>query len=156
MNRCFSIFKSFKPLGENFADIRIVVQGKTYKCHKIILSNVSEYFERLLLTDCKETSSGVINLEDDQSEIFDILHEFIYSAGDETVLTNVSIPSLLELLVCADKWFIPCLTDSCTSALRNFDHRKWSQVDLVKSFDKAVTLENSILKDHVKQVTFAS
>lgn len=156
MNRCFSIFKSFKPFAENFSDIRVVVQGKTYKCHKIILSNVSEYFERLLLTDCEETSSGVINLEDVQSEIFDILYEFIYSAGDETVLTHVSIPSLLELLVCADKWFIPCLTDSCTSALINLKLSKSSQDDLVKTFDKALTLKNCILTDHVKKVTFAS
>lgn len=156
MNRCFSIFKSFKPFAENFSDIRVVVQGKTYKCHKIILSNVFEYFERLLLTDCAETSRGVINLEDVQYEIFDILYEFINSAGDETVLTHVSIPSLLELLVCADKWFIPCLTGSCTSALINLKLSKWSQDDLVKTFDKALTLKNCILTDHVKTVTFAS
>lgn len=156
MNRCFSIFKSFKPFAESFSDIRFVVQGKTYKCHKIILSSVSKFFHLLLLTNCAETSSGFINLEDVQSEIFDILYEFIYSAGDETVLTHVSIPLLLELLVCADKWLIPCLTDSCTSALINIKLNKSSQDDLVKTFDKALTLKNCILTDHVKTVTFAS
>lgn len=77
-------------VSENFSDIRIVVEGKTYNCHKIILSSVSEFFERLLNTECKETSSGVIKLEDVQSSAFDIIYEFIYSAGDASVLNKTS------------------------------------------------------------------
>lgn len=148
---CFSIFKSFKSLPDKFADIRVVVEGKTYNCHKIILSNVSEFFERLLNTECKETSSGIIRLEDVKYSIFDIIYDFIYSAGDKGVLRKASLPSLLELLDCGDKWFMPCLTDSCTEVLNNRCN-SLTLDELVKVFDKAYVLNTSILKVRVRNV----
>lgn len=144
---------NLKSVSENFSDIRIVVEGKTYNCHKIILSSVSEFFERLLQTDCIETSSGIIKLEDVQSSAFDILYELIYSAGDETVLREKSTLLLLELLDCANKWFMPFLTDACQNSII-IRSPKMTENELVQVFEKALTLNIDPILTTVKNVTW--
>lgn len=146
----FSLFRNLKSLSQNFSDICVVVQGTTYSCHKIILGSASEFFQSLLLGDCKETSSGVINLEDIETSTFDIIYEFIYSAGDKTVLKYAPIPLLLEVLVFADGWFMPGLTASCTNVLKGCDD--WNIDELVNGFDTALTLQNFPLKGKVEDV----
>ena len=66
-------------------DVTLVVRdGKEFKAHKIVLSEASAFFEKLLNSDMKESNEGVIRLEIlTDSQMADIL-EFIYSGRLQT------------------------------------------------------------------------
>lgn len=120
------------------SDIQVHVQGKTYNCHKVILSNVSRFFyDQLVIKDCKETA---ITLDGVESSTFDIIHEFIYTDNDnEALLMNVSLPLMIKLLDCADKLKMPRLIKSCIRVTQN-RLKSITKPELIELFMKLYSL----------------
>lgn len=74
----------------------VVKNGKEFKAHKEVLSEVSPFFEKLLNSDMKESKEGVIRLE-----IFSDLQmkdtlDFVY-AGDVVISTQERAEGLIEV-----------------------------------------------------------
>jgi len=79
------------------SDVTLVVKdGKELKAHRSVLSQASSFFEKLLNSDMKENSEGVIRLEMIfESQMADIL-EFIYT-GSVEISTQENAENLFEL-----------------------------------------------------------
>ena len=79
------------------SDVTLVVKdGKEFQAHRIVLSQASSFFEKLLNSDMKENNEGVIRLEMIlESQMADIL-EFIYT-GSVQISTQENAKNLFEL-----------------------------------------------------------
>ena len=93
-----------------YSDVTIIVENKTFRCHKVILSSVSPYFEAMFASDMKEAHNETIELIDMESEMFEKVLEFIYAASDVVDTENVS-----SLLQAAALLQIQPLQDRCES-----------------------------------------
>ena len=78
-------------------DVTLVVKdGKEFQAHRSVLSQASDFFEKLLNSDMKEHNEGVIRLEMvSESQMEDIL-EFIYT-GSVQITTDENAENLFEL-----------------------------------------------------------
>ena len=68
-------------LKDDFSDVKILCNGKTFPCHKVILSNQSEVFKSMLSNGCGsmiEASTGEIKIKDISAETMESLLYFLY------------------------------------------------------------------------------
>ena len=60
-------------------DVTLMVKGgKQFKVHGNVLSKASSFFEKMLDSDWKESSEGVIRLQSVTDEIMEDILEFVY------------------------------------------------------------------------------
>ncbi|XP_068149167.1 kelch-like protein 40 [Drosophila tropicalis] len=126
-----------------FSDCRIIVDNKSFECHKIILASASEFFERWFL---KETESKDFPLEEVELEIFEKFLEYIYTY-DAKKLRTYSLSTLKKLLEYADRFLVASITNECLSL---FQEKVSSMLigDLVSLFD----LGQKLSKDRLIQI----
>lgn len=60
------------------ADFEIIVGDKTFRCHKVVLAAVSDYFQAMFTSGMKETVQNQCVLNDIQPEVFESTLELIY------------------------------------------------------------------------------
>ena len=68
-------------LKDDFSDVKILCNGKTFPCHKVILSNQSEVFKSMLSNGCGsmiEASTGEIKIKDISADVMESLLYFLY------------------------------------------------------------------------------
>ena len=68
-------------LKDDFSDVKILCNGKTFPCHKVILSNQSEVFKSMLSNGCGsmiEASTGEIKIKDIPADVMESLLYFLY------------------------------------------------------------------------------
>ena len=68
-------------LKDDFSDVKILCNGKTFPCHKVILSNQSEVFKNMLCNGCGsmiEASTGEIKIKDISADVMESLLYFLY------------------------------------------------------------------------------
>lgn len=98
---------------ETPCDVTLVVEGgKEIKAHRIILSEASPFFEKLLNTDMKENREGVIHLEHCSARLMEDILEFIYSASVQILRENAE-----EMFVAADFFLLPNLANVASRSL---------------------------------------
>ena len=109
-------------LDEEFSDVRIICEGKTFHCHKNVLSCQSSVFKTMLNdSDMVEAKLGEIKINDIFSFTMENLLFFIYHDDlDENKISG-------ELMLAADKYNISALYKFC-----------------VNYFDKNLTEENAL------------
>ena len=109
-------------LDEEFSDVKIICEGKTFHCHKNVLSCQSSVFKRMLNdSDMVEAKLGEIKITDIFSFTMEKLLFFIYHDDlDENKISG-------ELMLAADKYNISALYKFC-----------------VNYFDKNLTEENAM------------
>eukprot|EP01094_Clydonella_sp_ATCC50884_P019936 TRINITY_DN4008_c0_g1_i1.p1 TRINITY_DN4008_c0_g1~~TRINITY_DN4008_c0_g1_i1.p1 ORF type:complete len:443 (-),score=85.19 TRINITY_DN4008_c0_g1_i1:188-1516(-) len=94
-----------------FTDLTLVVGGKDYRVHKLVLVYSSEFFDSLLTSKFKEHSQEAIELKfEDEDNVFPSVLRFMYSG--EIVLTETNC---LAILAMADKYLIHSLREVCIS-----------------------------------------
>ena len=94
-------------------DITLVVEGgKEIKTHKIILSEASPFFEKLLNTDMKEGREGVVQLEHCSARLMEDVLEFIYSGSVHILPEDAE-----EMLIAADFFLLPNLANIASRSL---------------------------------------
>ena len=87
-------------------DVTLVVEyGKAFKAHRLVLSEASPFFEKLLNSGMRESSEGVVRLEMLTELGLSEILEFIYT-GSVRISAEDSAQELIEL---ADYLFLPHL-----------------------------------------------
>ncbi|KAJ8302553.1 hypothetical protein KUTeg_018949 [Tegillarca granosa] len=94
------------------ADVTIVVEDKSFKCHKVILSSMSPYFEAMFSHDMKETRDGIVTLHDIDAVTFSDLVTFIYTGKEVVCEENAE-----KIFRAASLLQIPCLQERCEDFL---------------------------------------
>ncbi|KAL3859137.1 hypothetical protein ACJMK2_009369 [Sinanodonta woodiana] len=96
------------------ADVTIVVSGKVFPCHKVVLSAMSPYFQAMFTHDMRESRDGIVTIYDVDADIFESLLKFMYTGMDVVREDNAErifrASSLLQ---------IPCLQSRCEQYLLN-------------------------------------
>jgi hypothetical protein len=95
----------------SFADLTIMVEGVSVRCHKVMLMRCP-YFRAMLLSDMAESSQSVVHLSTVTHAIFTAVLEYLYT--DHVV---IPLDSAMELFVAADCFQIPRLQAMCERRL---------------------------------------
>ncbi|XP_052231370.1 kelch-like protein 24 [Dreissena polymorpha] len=94
------------------ADTTIVVDGRVFPCHKVVLSAMSPYFEAMFNHDMIETRGGIVTLYDIEPDVFDCLLRYMYT-GVEVVDHN----NAEQIFKASSMLQIPCLQQRCEDFL---------------------------------------
>ena len=93
--------------------ILLVEDGKEFKVHKQVLSEASPFFQKLLNSDMKESSEGIVRLEMFSESTMRNTLQFIYT-GDVQILAE---DNARDLVVSADYFFLSTLKSLAEAAL---------------------------------------
>lgn len=74
---------------KRLADVKIRTGKQVHKCHKIILSSVSEFFAAMFSSGMKETLNDVIHLQGIETETFSSILSYIYLGKNPVSADNV-------------------------------------------------------------------
>ena len=98
---------------ETPCDVTLVVEGgKEIKAHRVILSQASPFFEKLLNIDMKEGREGVIHLEHCSAPLMEAILEFVYSGSVQILPEDAE-----EMMIAADFFLLPNLVNIATRSL---------------------------------------
>lgn len=136
------------------SDITIRCHDKTYKCHRVILSARSSYFQSLLNSNFSEKFQNEIDLssfltnEDD----FDLLYSYIYKAE-----VNLTLDNILQYIQLSDKFLLDDLYNLCEQYLLRDNHinenNVWNILDIYNTIGRKISVNIQdkcfyILKTH--------
>ena len=93
---------------QTLTDVTLHVKDKEFKAHKVVLAAASPVFEAMFKEGTKEHEDNYVNIEDIDSDVFDVFLRFIYS-GQVDHLDEMC----LDLLVAADKYDVQPLKEIC-------------------------------------------
>ena len=100
-------------LDQCFTDVVVSIDGKTYNCHKMILSSLSQYFWAMFRSGMRESIGGLVELQNIDCETFETILRFMYT-GCATINTD-NVESLLEATVMLQ---VKCLQEQCEAFLK--------------------------------------
>ena len=80
---------------ERYTDVTINVDGRFFKCHKVVLSAVSEFFNSMFSSSLKEATQQTVQLKDLKPKVFEDFLSFIYGEGD--TIDNENVEDLFRL-----------------------------------------------------------
>ena len=99
------------------SDVQIKCGDKTFDAHQLILAARSPVFSRMLLSEMKEKTSGVVNLKDTNPDVVSELLDFIYT-GNCCINDEEPDPEVVcGLLMAADKYEMEHLKEMCQYTL---------------------------------------
>lgn len=96
----------------NHADVTIVVDGKVFPCHKVVLCAMSPYFDAMFSHDMVETRGGIVTLHDIEPNTFSTILKFMYTG--EEVVEHSNAESIFRA---SSMLQIPCLQERCEEFL---------------------------------------
>ncbi|XP_067683137.1 kelch-like protein 24 [Haliotis asinina] len=67
---------------EKHADVEVIIDKKSFKCHKAILIAMSPYFDAMFSSGMRESVSGVVKMEGIESDVFSSILMYIYQGYD--------------------------------------------------------------------------
>lgn len=127
-----------------FSDVKLLVAGKEFCVHKVILAARSPVFSAMLESNMMESKVDVIRIGDIEHEIMTELLRFIYTGKVENL---VDLP-VVHLLAAADMYQIDQLRIMCEAFLA--DHLSLEKIPLLlQVVDQHVTctkLRDAIMK----------
>ncbi|XP_063446340.1 kelch-like protein 6 [Mytilus trossulus] len=97
----------------NFADLEVIVEGQNFKCHRIILASMSQYFSTMFTSGFKESTEKSVEIKGMKGDAFHLVLEYIYTGRN-----IVSIDNVVHVLQSASMLQIKTLQDLCKSFLR--------------------------------------
>ncbi|KAG0636272.1 hypothetical protein HOY80DRAFT_926003 [Tuber brumale] len=114
-------------------DVTITAPPQTFKAHKIVLASVSEYWRGMFTSNCRESSTAEISLQDDPSTV-KVLLDYIYTNNfikpPREVDVTRQLENLLDQLEKSEKWFLPSFQHSMENYLSD---PHWIRPETVKS-----------------------
>jgi len=92
-----------------YSDLDLVVEGKHYPVHRIIIAHSSEYFRRLLDASFQEKDLRVVELKyEDCGEVFPVFLKYLYEGRIELNEANA-----IPLLALSDRFLVDKLKNQC-------------------------------------------
>lgn len=100
-------------------DFEIEVDRKIFRCHKIVLASVSDYFKAMFSSGMREMEQNKVTFDDVNVETFETLLNIIYCNKEaETPLQNRSEDEISELFNLCERLQIQFLKDICLKYFR--------------------------------------
>ena len=93
---------------QTLTDVTLQVKDKEFKAHKLILAAASPVFEAMFKEGTKEHEDNYVNIEDIDSDVFEVFLRYLYSGQAENLDEMVS-----ELFAAADKYDVQPLREIC-------------------------------------------
>lgn len=97
---------------ELFADVTILVEGKEFQLHRLVLSAQSCFFRSMFASNLKEGRSRVIELQDVSESVFQLLVDYIYHGT-----VKLRLEELQETYEVADMYQLTSLFAECSRFL---------------------------------------
>ena len=94
---------------ENFSDLTISCQGRSFPVHKAILAARSVAFAAMLINDTKEAKENKIEIADVDSDTMEIFLEYIYGSK----LPCLDKGQAYHLMIMGDKYNVGALVQAC-------------------------------------------
>lgn len=96
-------------------DFEVIVGDKTFRCHKVVLAAVSDYFQSMFTSRMKEAVENKSVLKDVEPEVFESILDIVYDGSREKVcaLSKKGMAEMEEYLRIAGMLQIQCLQDIC-------------------------------------------
>lgn len=94
-------------------DVTLVVQGKHFAAHRVVLAAASHFFSLMFTTRMMESMSHEVELRNAEPEIIELLIEFIYTARISVNSSNVQ-----SLLDAANQYQIEPVKKMCVEFLK--------------------------------------
>jgi hypothetical protein len=122
------------------SDVIIRIHNQIYKCHRVILSARSLYFQKLFNSDFNEKFQNEIDLSSflTNENDFDLLHSFIYKAE-----TNLTLENILQYIQLSDKFLLDDLYELCEEYLLNDNHineiNVWNILDIYNTIGRKIS-----------------
>jgi len=86
---------------DDFSDVHIMCAGEVFYCHRVILSNRSEYFRNMLKSDFTESRIKIIEMKEIDVETLKAILKFIYGGKidklDEHAVNLLEASQMLQL-----------------------------------------------------------
>ena len=93
-------------------DVEIIVEDKSFRCHKVVLASVSQYFDAMFSSGMRECHDGVVRLKGIEYTTFVDILDFVYSGK-----LNICTENAEELLRAATLYQIKLLHQKCEEFL---------------------------------------
>ena len=121
-----------------YPDVQVKVEEKVFPSHRFILAACSHFFRGLFASDMKECSSDVVDLNFPSitAEIFEKIHDFVYSGRVEINEENVN-----DLWHSANQLQLDALEQECGL----FQERRLNKDNCVYIYNNAKALESKKL-----------
>ena len=103
----------------SLSDVVVSVSGKEFKCHRVILAAVSDYFKDIFTSNMSETIERKVNLDDIDTEVFSVLLDSIYSHKDLVTKEN-----LLQIWPVAERLRINVIASQCQRLFKKLLRRE--------------------------------
>lgn len=138
---CFVQELSFTRFFNNqeFSDLVMVVEGKVFYAHKIVITQRSEYFKQMLSVNMRETLENQIEIKDVRFEVFRILMKYLYTGiaeiGAGTEGQELRVGYILEVLRAADRFLLLPIVRNCELLL-------WNKLTKENVLDVLAVVEN--------------
>ena len=99
---------------EEFFDMKVICNDKTFQCHKVVLASQSDVFSTMFLNmEMNEAKLGEVKIDDFKAETIETLMYYFYNQKVEDVnLINT------DLLLVAEKYNISGLLKICSGHLQ--------------------------------------
>ncbi|XP_063800634.1 kelch repeat and BTB domain-containing protein 4 isoform X1 [Pseudophryne corroboree] len=97
---------------ELFADVTILVEGKEFQLHRLVLSAQSCFFRSMFASNLKEGRNRVIQLQDVSESVFQLLVDYIYHGT-----VKLRLEELQETYEVADMYQLMALFEECSRFL---------------------------------------
>ena len=97
-----------------FMDFNIICEGRTFECHKVVLSSQSNVFDAMFTNmNMNEANSGKVEIKDLKADAIETMIDFLYKQEiKDCNLINT------QLLLAADKYNITKLVELCYQHLK--------------------------------------
>jgi N-acetylneuraminic acid mutarotase len=106
-----------------FSDLQMVVEGRVFYAHRVIITRRSEYFKQMLSLNMRECFEGKIEIKDVKFEIFKILMKYLYTGNAEigagTEGQELALGFILDVIIAADRFLLSPVVRNCELLLWN-------------------------------------
>ncbi|XP_055059059.2 actin-binding protein IPP isoform X1 [Misgurnus anguillicaudatus] len=101
-------------LRSNFCDVKLLVGGRVFGVHKLVLAASGPYFTALFSGAMSEAHEEEVRIVGVEADVFEMLLEFIY-----TGCIHVTVDNVQEVMVAADMLQLSDVVDVCGDFLRS-------------------------------------
>ncbi|CAC5375909.1 KLHL24_35 [Mytilus coruscus] len=102
-------------LSGEMADLQVIVEGKSFPCHRLILSAVSPHFRAMFNSGMVESQNGRLELPDITKEVFEIIRTFIYTGNVE--VEKITEDNIVDLLQASALYELQTMQEECERVL---------------------------------------